>query len=100
MRVPECPGADEEGHTSVTGVSALPVSQQEEGLPMGTRTAWVKTDNKLVFEFYVKSEPESRGYRTRLVLLWRGCGPKEDLKNVSEQRLAPTMSGRSRSIAR
>ena len=55
---------------------------------MGRRAAWAKADNKLLFECYVKSEPESRGYRKRLVALWRGCSPREDLKNVSEQRLA------------
>ena len=54
------------------------------GLPTARRAAWAKADNKLLFECYVKSEPESRGYRKRLVELWRGCGPREDLKNVSE----------------
>ena len=88
MRVSEPPGAEETGHTSVTGVFELLISQQEEGLLMGRRAAWAKADNKLLVECYVKSEPESRGYRIRLVALWRGCGPREDLKNVIEQRLA------------
>ena len=48
----------------------------------------MKADNKLLFECYIKSEPESRGYRKRLVALWRRCGAREDLKDVSEQRLA------------
>ena len=82
VRVSGSPCADD------TVVSELPRSQPKGGLSLGRRAACGKADNKLLFECYFKSEPESRGYKKQLVTLWRRCGPKEDLKNVGEWRLA------------
>ena len=52
------------------------------------RSVWSKDDNRLLFECYVRSEPEKRGYRKRMLVLWNTQNTNEKLKDVSEQRLA------------
>ena len=35
------------------------------------RLGWSKADNKRLLEYYIRSEPERRGYRKRLLDLWK-----------------------------
>lgn len=49
------------------------------------RLVWSKEDNKVLFECYIRSKPERRGCRKRLVDLWRVYSVHDELKNVSEQ---------------
>ena len=48
---------------------------------------WSKEDNKVLFECYIRGEPERRGYRKRLLFLWREHIKQETLQDVSKQRL-------------
>eukprot|EP00795_Rhopilema_esculentum_P002131 gene2130-biopygen11212 len=48
-----------------------------------TRNQWTREDNRTVMECYVASEPNKRGYRKRMVNIWRS----RNLAQVSEQRL-------------
>ena len=52
------------------------------------RLGWSKEDNRRLFECYIRSEPERRGYRKRMQDLWIARNTNEDLNKVSEQRLA------------
>ena len=52
------------------------------------RSVWSKDDNRLLFQCYVRSEPERRAYRKRMLALWNTQNTNEKLKEVSEQRLA------------
>ena len=42
----------------------------------------------LLFECYIRSEPERRGYRKRLLDLWKPRNINNELTEVTEQRLA------------
>ena len=48
------------------------------------RTKWDKMMNKLVMRCYIKSNPNVRGYRKRMLVYWK----EEGGESVSEQRLA------------
>ncbi|XP_047501186.1 uncharacterized protein LOC125047119 [Penaeus chinensis] len=52
------------------------------------RLGWSKEDNRRMFECYIRSEPERRGYRKRMLDPWIARNPNEELNEVSEQRLA------------
>ena len=52
------------------------------------RLGWSKEDNRWLFECYIRSEPERRGYRKRMRDLWIARNTNEELNKVSEQRLA------------
>ena len=52
------------------------------------RLEWSKEDNRRLFECYIRSEPERRGYRKRMRDLWIARNTNEELNKVSEQRLA------------
>ena len=52
------------------------------------RLGWTKEDNRLLFECYIRSEPERRGYRKRMLELWIARNTNEELNKVTEQRLA------------
>ena len=52
------------------------------------RLGWSKEDNKRLFECYIRSEPEWRGYRKRLLDLWKARNINNELTEVTEQRLA------------
>ena len=52
------------------------------------RLGWSKEDNRRLFECYIRSEPERRGYRKRMLDLWIARNTNEELNKVSEQRLA------------
>ena len=52
------------------------------------RLGWSKEDNRRLFECYIRSEPERRGYRKRMRDLWIARNTNEELNKVSEQRLA------------
>ena len=52
------------------------------------RLGWSKEDNKCLFESYIRSEPERRGYRKILLDLWKARDINNDLTEVTEQRLA------------
>ena len=47
------------------------------------RKQWTREDNRTVMECYFTSEPNKRGYRKRMVNIWRS----RNLAQVSEQRL-------------
>ena len=51
------------------------------------RLGWSKGDNKRLFECYIRSKPESRGYRKRLLDLWKPHNINKELTEVTEQRL-------------
>ena len=57
-----------------------------------TRLGWSKEDNKRSFECYMRSEPERRGYRKRLLDLWKARKINNELTEVTEQRLADQVS--------
>ena len=40
-----------------------------------------------MFECYIRSEPERRGYRKRLLDLWKARNINNELTEVTEQRL-------------
>lgn len=75
------PSAGVIGNTPVTGVIELSSDTRTS-----TRAAWTKANNKLLFECYVRSEPEKQEYTK--VNIWKECEPKEGLKGVIEQQLA------------
>ena len=52
------------------------------------RLGWSKEDNKRLFECYIRSEPERKGYRKRLLNLWKARNINNELTEVTEQRLA------------
>ena len=52
------------------------------------RLGWTKEDNKRLFECYARSKPERRGYRKRLLDLWKAYNTNTELTEVTEQRLA------------
>ena len=52
------------------------------------RLGWSKEDNKRLFQCYIRSERERRGYRKRLVALWKARNINDELTGVTEQRLA------------
>ena len=52
------------------------------------RVGWSKEDNRWLFECYIRSEPERRGYRNRMLDLWKARNTNKELDKVSEQRLA------------
>ena len=52
------------------------------------RLGWSKEDKKRLFECYITSEPERRGYRKRLLDLWKARNIDNELTEVTEQRLA------------
>ena len=45
-------------------------------------------DNKRLFECYIRSEPERRGYRKRLLDQWKAHNIHNEQIEVTEQRLA------------
>ena len=52
------------------------------------KTKWTKKDNTLLFECYIRSQPEVLGYRKRLVNIWREQNSRKELQEITEQRLA------------
>ena len=52
------------------------------------RLGWSKEDNKRLFECYIRSESEWRGYRKTLLDLWKARNINNELTEVTEQRLA------------
>ena len=84
-------GALSEGVTS----SRCPMDQQRRpGRHPATaeqrqkRVGWSKEDNRRLFECYIRSEPERRGYRNRMLDVWKARNTNKELDKVSEQRLA------------
>ena len=77
-RVSEPPGPVVTGNTSGAGVSSLPKNR------IRVRRVWSQKDNKILMECYLRSQPEVRGYRKRMLEIWES----KDLFTVSEQRLA------------
>ena len=75
-------GACSEGVAS----SRCPVDQQRRpGRHPATaeqrqkRLRWSKEDNKRLFECYIRSKPERRGYRKRLLALWKARNINNDV---------------------
>ena len=52
------------------------------------RVGWSKEDNRRLFECYIRSEPGRRGYRNRMLDLWKARNTNKELDKVCEQRLA------------
>ena len=48
-----------------------------------TRKRWTQRENEKVMECYLRSQPEKRGYRRRMINIWKG----NDMFEVSEQHL-------------
>ena len=48
-----------------------------------TRRKWTQRENEKVMECYLRSQPEKRGYRKRMINIWKD----NDMFEVSEQRL-------------
>ena len=49
-----------------------------------SRRKWSKDDNRIAMECFIRSKPENRGYRRRMISIWQDRGMFE----ISEQRLA------------
>ena len=64
------------------------IQTAHNGIRGGTRRKWSKNDNKIAMDCYIKSEPDKRGYRRRMISLWQDKGMFE----ISEQRLADQIS--------
>ena len=64
--------------------SRHPVTAEQQQKRLG----WSKEDNRWLFECYIRSELERRGYRKRMRDLWIARNTNEELNKVSEQRLA------------
>ena len=63
------------------GVSELPKRK-------GTRDNWTKEENRKLWECYLRSKPDERGYRKRMHELWE----KEVMKEMREQQLCDQTS--------
>ena len=48
------------------------------------RMKWTKEMNKIVMKCYIKSSPDRRGYRKRMIAIWS----EEGICEITEQRLA------------
>ena len=48
------------------------------------RRKWSKDDHIIAMECFIRSKPENRGYRRRMISIWQDRGMFE----ISEQRLA------------
>ena len=84
-------GANSEGVAS----GRCPVEQQHRpGRLLATAErqlkslAWSKEDNKRLFKCYIRDETEKRGYRKRLLDLWKTHNSNNELTEVTEHRLA------------
>ncbi|CAH3144893.1 unnamed protein product [Porites lobata] len=84
-------GANSEGVAS----GRCPVEQQHRpGRLLATAErqlkslAWSKEDNKRLFKCYIRGETEKRGYRKRLLDLWKTHNTNNELTEVTEHRLA------------
>lgn len=84
VQVSKPPRAEVTGDTSVSGVSELLATSTQTK----SRTRWSKSNSKLLFECYIRSETDKYGYRKKTMEIWSDRCTKEDLKWVSEQWLA------------
>ena len=85
VTVSEPPGSDREGNTTDFGVSSLPTNNNnDESERTEKRLRWTKEVNKIVMRCFYKSDPTTRGYRRRMMAIWREIGVFES----TEQRLA------------
>ena len=82
--VSEPPGPECMGNTSGTGVSKLPNLITPTDQRVHSRGKWTKNMNKVAYECYIKSKPDARGYRKRMISIWDDMG----MHSISEQRLA------------
>eukprot|EP00112_Aurelia_sp_Birch-Aquarium-sp1_P004156 Seg1472.5 transcript_id=Seg1472.5/GoldUCD/mRNA.D3Y31 product="hypothetical protein" protein_id=Seg1472.5/GoldUCD/D3Y31 len=61
------------------------VTQRGPGrYPTTARMKWTKEVNKLVIKCFYKSDPNQRGYRKRMINIWKEIG----VFDITEQRLA------------
>ena len=77
------------GNTPGAGVLSLPNDEKDEKENnkrnnRNTRARWTKEVNKTVMRCFYQSDPTKRGYRKRMMTIWREIG----LFDVTEQRLA------------
>ena len=79
VTVYEPPDPEVTGNTSGAGVSSLPKRRKIQ-----ENTKWTKTLNKLVIKCYLMSDPKKRGYRKRMLNIWKDI----DVFELSEQKLA------------
>ena len=49
-----------------------------------SRRKWSKDDNRIAMECFIRSKPENRGYRRRMISIWQD----RVMFEISEQRLA------------
>ena len=59
-------------------------AQNSNGIRAVNRRKWSKDDNRIAMECFIRSKPENRGYRRRMINIWQDRGMFEK----SEQRLA------------
>ena len=78
----------ENGINGTQGASPGRVSGEEQPAPgrnpATAKLRWTKEENKLVMRCYIKSDPSKRGYRKRMMAIWR----EEGVFETTEQRLA------------
>jgi len=56
------------------------------------RTKWSREENMVLFECYRKSEANKRNYRKRLHQIWKNTSVRDEVRNVSEQRLCDQLN--------
>ena len=59
-------------------------AQNSNRISAVNRRKWSKDDNRIAMECFIRSKPENRGYRRRMISIWQDRGMFE----ISEQRLA------------
>ena len=81
------PGANGEGLLPGRGyneVSQVVIKRIPRNRTNTTRTTWTKEMNKIVMKCYIKSNPQKRNYRKRMMNIWNEIG----LFELTEQKLA------------
>ena len=81
------PGANGEGLSPGRGyneVSQVVIKRIPRNRTNTTRTTWTKEMNKIVMKCYIKSNPQKRNYRKRMMNIWNEIG----LFELTEQKLA------------
>ena len=80
----ERPLSSRDGVGQQVSSGRYPATAMGESRPRKTRCQWSLEENSMLIECYMKSIPEKRGYRQRMIKIWKEKG----MFNVSEQRLA------------
>ena len=49
-------------------------AQNSNGIRAVNRRKWSKGDNRIAMECFIRSKPENRGYRRRMISIWQDRG--------------------------